>query len=56
MKTDHTRYLELQDEIKVMIFDRDISNPKLQVLWKESEEIKNRNGGMPPQPSNNSNR
>ncbi len=44
---DRERYDALQAQMAALGFDK-VSTPEFQALWRESETIKNRNGGMPP--------
>lgn len=45
--SDYNRYQELQKQIQKLGADK-MGTPEFNALWKESEEIKNRNGGNPP--------
>lgn len=49
MKSDFTRYAEIQREWKALLDVGRANSPELQTLWREMEEIKNRYGGMPPE-------
>lgn len=44
---DKKEYDRPQKEMSTLGFEK-VSSPEFQALWKQSEEIKNRNGGMPP--------
>lgn len=45
---DYEQYQEVQAKLKALVDKKDYSSPEFQALWKQNEEIKNRNGGMPP--------
>lgn len=47
-KSDIEQYDEVQKKIKEKIQKGEYSDEEFQKLWKQNEEIKNRNGGMPP--------
>lgn len=47
-KTDRSRYEELQAKLQDELKAGRYNTPEFESMWKESEDIKNRNGGMPP--------
>lgn len=48
LRNDSDRYKELQILLTNLALTEQIGTPEFQAAWKESEDIKNRNGGMPP--------
>jgi len=47
-KTDAERYGEIQKSMVDLIKQGKANDPEFMALWKENEDIKNRNEGMPP--------
>lgn len=48
LRNDLDNYKELQITLTNLALTGQIDTPEFQAAWKASEEIKNRNGGMPP--------
>jgi hypothetical protein len=48
--SDYEQYLDVQRRISAKIKAGEFEDPEFQKLWQENEDIKNRNGGMPPKP------
>lgn len=49
LRNDSDRYKELQTLLTNLALTGQIDTPEFQTAWQESEDIKNRNGGMPPE-------
>lgn len=49
-QSDYDRYVALQAQMKQMGAAQ-MHTPEFREVWRQAEAIKNRNGGMPPKPS-----
>lgn len=49
-KSDYRQYLEAQKKMGALVEKGDFESAEFRQLWQESENIKNRNGNMPPKP------
>lgn len=52
---DFTRYNEIHDRMQQLIKDKMYGGDEFKKLWTESEQIKNKNKGMPPTEESNKN-
>jgi hypothetical protein len=48
MKNDFERYAELQVAMRLAIFEATTDSDEFKKIWQEMENLKNKNGGMPP--------
>jgi hypothetical protein len=49
-ENDYEQYLDVQKRISAKIKAGEFEGEEFKKLWQENEDIKNRNGGMPPKP------
>lgn len=49
LRNDNDRYHELQTLLINMALTGQVDSSEFQTAWQEAEDIKNRNGGMPPE-------
>lgn len=49
-KSDYQQYLDVQKKMGALVEKGDFESAEFRQLWQESENIKNRNGNMPPKP------
>lgn len=49
-ENDYEAYLDVQKRISAKIKAGEFEGEEFKKLWQENEDIKNRNGGMPPKP------